>query len=124
MMRTLYWGLLLAALGACGGRAIEEPGPDGAGAPSSEPGAGTVGSSGSAGKPSGNSGSLPTHPLGDCKPGFSRTQNPTRACPWVIDNGQCFDTQDAACACICSAENNVCWSAFPKPDQPTLTHCD
>ena len=123
MMRTPSWGLLIVALSACGGRVIEDPTPSNAGSASSDPAAGS--GAGSADKPSNpGTGGLPTHQLGDCKPGFSPSQYPTRACPWLIENGQCFATQDEACACICGPADNVCWSAFPQPGVPTLTHCN
>ncbi len=125
MMRTRCLGWLVVVLGACGGRVIEEPGSDSAGSSASDSGDGKAASAGTTSKPSGSgSGSLPTHDLGDCKPGFSQVQNPTRACPWIIENGQCFDTQDDACACVCMSESNVCWSGFPKSVTPTLVHCN
>jgi len=124
-MRTLCLGLMLVALGACGGRAIEEPNPESAGSTSSPVGD-PAPSAGASSNPSDHSGSgsLPKHDLGECKPGFVQAQYPARACPWLIENGQCFETQDAACACICNSASNVCWSGFPTPGVPTLLHCD
>jgi hypothetical protein len=122
MTGILSLGVLIVALGACGGRVIEQPSPGSAG---SDPTDGNASGAGSPSEPSSSgNGSLPKHELGDCKPGFSPSQQPSRACSWVIENGQCFDTQDEACACICGSENNVCWSAFPKPGVPTIAHCD
>jgi hypothetical protein len=108
---------------ACGGR-YEEPG-TGTGAPV-ESGAGSTGSpsEGKAGS-SGSTVTLPNHDLGVCQPGFDQASNPGRSCNWLTESGKCFDTKDAACACICPGnKDSLCWSNFDDgPGSATLVHC-
>ena len=117
--------LLCAALASvgCGGRVIET-GPE-------DPRTGTAGSSaanstaGASSKGSGG-GSLPTHALGACVPGFDHASNPGRACQWLTSTGQCFDDFDAACACACpTAGSSVCSSSLPgDSNSATRVFCD
>jgi hypothetical protein len=115
------WALLLG----CGGK-YEEPG---SGTGTSDPAPSSAGSSaaeGKAGASSGTASPLPSHDLGECKPGFERATNPTRACNWLLDSGMCFDTNDAACACVCPTDHDsVCWSPFYEgAGSATPVHCD
>jgi hypothetical protein len=110
----------LACVAACGGR-YDEPGSQGSGSEDPSPSAsGSSSSSSSFSKP------LPTHPLGDCMPGFDRASNPSRSCQWVTAMGQCFDSFDAACACLCpTTGNSVCSAALsPSPTGATTVYCD
>lgn len=43
-------------------------------------------------------------PLSSCEPGVPANQ--ADVCSWVAD-GLCYDTQDAACACVCPRSGNV-----------------
>ncbi|HWZ93554.1 MAG TPA: hypothetical protein VNW92_32060 [Polyangiaceae bacterium] len=116
--------MILAAawLAACGGR-VEEPGEGGG--PAASGGAAGTGTAGTGNAP-GSTMKLPTHPLGQCVPGFDRSSNPNRSCPWVSQAGQCFDSVDAACACICpTTGNSVCSSNFASgPGATTTVYCD
>ena len=118
---TLF--LALAALSACGGRVVEQPGSGGS-APS-DPSTEDPAPSASAGRSSSPSSSLPTHDLGDCTPGFSRADNPNRPCHWLTKLGSCFDEKLAACACICPLNgDSVCFSGFDDgPSSATLVQC-
>jgi hypothetical protein len=122
-MNRLLMLFVIAGLAGCGGVAVEAPGSAGA----SDPGAGgqAPASPGAAGTASGT-GSLPTHALGDCKPGFARDASPTRECDWMTVDRICFDDKDAACNCVCPASgDSVCWSDFYQgPGSATLVHCD
>ncbi len=122
------WLLGLAGLIACGGRAIEDPGTGGS-EPSEPAPAGTAeGSAGKPGKPgsSNPTGSLPSHALGECKPGFSHAEQPGRACHWLTETGLCFDDIDGACSCICpSNRDSVCFSGFDDgPNSATPVFCE
>ena len=116
--------MLLALLGACGGKyEVSSTGDADAGQSATS----RDGSSGASGTGKTNKkGSLPTHTLGACSPGFNRSENPARPCDWVTDQGQCFDSFDAACACICpSTGNSLCSGSFsPDPSGATTVHCD
>src|SRR4051812_36160407 len=97
-----------AGLAACGGRVID----DGSG--SSEPSAPASTATTSGGKSS-SSGSLPSHELGACQPGFVRAEHPGRACHWLTESGLCFDDTEGACACICPRNrDSVCGHGFDK----------
>jgi hypothetical protein len=118
---TLF--LALATFFACGGRAVEQPGTGGA-APT-EPSTDDSASAAAAGRSSAPSSSLPTQDLGDCTPGFSRAENPSRPCNWLSKAGSCFDKKEAACACICpTTGDSVCFSGFDGgPGSATLVQC-
>jgi hypothetical protein len=104
-MKQVVLLAVLVGLSACGGR-VEDPKPDGSGAGAAAPAS-------SSGEGSGSSAPLPSHPLGDCKPGFNRASNPGRSCNWLTDAGLCFDTNNDACACICPPDkDSVCVSPF------------
>ena len=107
---------LAAWVSACGGK-YEDPG-------SQTPGTDASASSGGASSSSGSNqaGSLHSHPLGDCMPGFDHSSNPARACPWLTDQGECFDSFNGACACICPALGNSLCSAGFSPDAAGSTH--
>ena len=127
-MKRLWRGIsLLTIIGlvACGGRAIEDPGTGGSD-PSKPAPAGTT--RGSAGKPgwSDPHGSLPSHELGVCRPGFSHAEQPSRACHWLSEAGLCFDDIDGACACICpKTADSVCFSGFDDgPNSATPVYCE
>ncbi len=111
---------------ACGGRVVEPSSQDpDTGEPSGTAGT-TVGNAGATSKGS-SGGSLPTHPLAECAPGFDRASNPARACQWLLTkSNQCFDTFDAACACACpTSGNSVCSSSIPGgPNSATPVFCD
>jgi hypothetical protein len=121
-LRLGFLGLGLAGLMACGGRVIEQPGAGGADSGGPAP-SGTAAAS--AGKSS-SSGSLPTHNLGTCTPGFSRAENPGRPCHWLLESGLCFDDIDGACACVCPrSKDSVCFSTFDHgPSSATLVYCE
>lgn len=122
-MRLVILSAALVALVACGGR-YEEPGSGGSG--TSAPTGTSVGSDDSKGSDSsGTTASLPQQDLGTCVPGFERASNPSRSCNWLTDAGVCFDTKDAACACICPRNaDSVCFSGFDDgPGSATLVHC-
>ena len=105
-MKQVVVCALLSGLLACGGR-VEDPKSGGAGGGDSAP------VSSSAGGAKSPPDTLPSHALGDCKPGFERASNPTRACNWLTDGGLCFDTNDDACSCICPPDkDSVCYSPF------------
>ena len=112
--------VLMLGVAACGGRA-ETTGPEGSGTP-----APPARSDDDESPAKGSGSSLPSHDLGACKPGFARAQNPGRACLWIDAQGACFDTLNAACACICPADHDsVCWSSFPDGNgTPTRVHCN
>jgi hypothetical protein len=122
--------LLLCLLGfsglvACGGRVLDDRGSDGS--DTSQPAA--PASAGSGGKSSGDSGTtvrLPTQELGQCRPGFSRAQNPALPCHWVTEAGMCFEESDAACDCVCPKDrDSVCAHGFDRgPNSATLVVCD
>jgi hypothetical protein len=119
------WFLAIAALAACGGRAVEEPSSGGSGpsaAATRDPAPASSGGAGLSGSPSAP---LPTHDLGDCSPGFSRVDNPNRPCNWLVKDGSCFDEKEAACSCICPLSgNSVCFSGFDDgPGSATLVQC-
>jgi hypothetical protein len=122
-MKSVVLAVVWTALAACGGR-YEGPGSGGSGT-----GAATESSTGSGGsKGSDSSGTtitLPKHDLGTCTPGFERASNPNRSCNWLTEAGVCFDTKDAACACICPRNaDSVCFSGFDDgPGSATLVHC-
>jgi hypothetical protein len=106
---------------ACGGK-YEDPnshGPD-------EPTTSSAGSSSSSSSNTGSSSSLPTHPLGVCVPGFDRSSNPSRPCEWISQKGECFDSFDAACACVCpTSGNSVCSGGFSNgANSATTVYCD
>ncbi len=105
---------LLVLASACGGQIEREPG-----------GGGSSGSGQSAAGGAGAGTSFPSKPLGECKPGFSRYQNPTLPCPWLGD-GLCYEDKDAACACVCPKDHDSwCASDFPGPGgAPTQVTCD
>ncbi|HEY4105337.1 MAG TPA: hypothetical protein VGM44_15675 [Polyangiaceae bacterium] len=115
-MRLIVVVLAVGSILGCGGR-VEEPGTE------KQPvdGGSATASSGSSG-----SGSLPAHPLGQCVHGFERASEPTRSCEWITQAGECFDSFDAACACICpSSGHSVCSAAFsPGPNGATTVYCD
>jgi hypothetical protein len=119
------WLLGLLGLVACGGRAIDDSGTGGS--EPSEPGPANT-PNGSAGKPgsSSSSGSLPSHELGECKPGFSHAEQPARACHWLTEAGVCFDDIDDACSCICPNNRaSVCFSPFDNgPNSATRVYCE
>lgn len=108
-------------LGACGGRAIET-GPDGAAGASTS---GPVKGNDDSGSTSTPPGTLPSHRLNACVPGFKRASSPSRGCNWLTSDDACFDTKEAACACICpTSADSVCSSGFYRGDgQATLVHC-
>ncbi|HEX3854008.1 MAG TPA: hypothetical protein VHW01_23755 [Polyangiaceae bacterium] len=113
----------MSALVACGGR-YESPGSGGAGTVA--PTGSRAGSDdGKGSDSSGTTTTLPQHDLGTCTPGFERVSNPSRSCNWLTEAGVCFDTKDAACACICpSNADSVCFSGFDDgPGSATLVHC-
>ena len=115
-MKRVVLCAVLSGLLACGGR-VEDPKTGGSG--------GGDTASGSGGK-SDAADPIPSHALGDCKPGFDRASNPGRACNWLTDSGSCFDTNDDACACICPPnKDSVCFSSFYNGDgSATLVRCD
>jgi hypothetical protein len=122
--RQLALFFAIVTLSACGGRAVEQPGSGGS-APS-EPGSEEPApAAGRSSSPSPPSSSLPTHDLGDCTPGFSRTESPNRPCHWLTKAGSCFDEKEAACACICPLSgDSVCFSGFDDgPSSATLVQC-
>gem|GEM_PF-794414 len=129
-LRVGLSGLALCLLVGCGGRVIDD---SGSGDPDpSKPAkpASTSAAQGSAGKSgSSNSGTtlpLPSKALGQCVPGFKRAQNPTLPCHWRTEAGECFDTSDAACACVCPTDrDSVCAHGFDSgPNSATLVLCD
>jgi hypothetical protein len=122
-MKLLVLSVALAGLVACGGR-YEEPGSSGSGA-GGPAGSGTGSDASKGSDSSGSTVTLPQHDLGACTPGFERATNPTRSCNWLTDAGACFDTKDAACACICpTSGDSVCFSGFDDgPGSATLVHC-
>ncbi|HTA89963.1 MAG TPA: hypothetical protein VK745_10320 [Polyangiaceae bacterium] len=108
-------------IAACGGK--YDPGNQKSG--TGDPGSNTGGSS--SGTSTGTStGSLPMHTLGDCVPGFDRSSNPSRPCAWVTEKGECFDTDDAACACICPTSGaSICSSSLsPNQNGAIMVYCD
>jgi hypothetical protein len=110
---------LLVSIGACGGR-YDDSGTQHGGSPAPSVSA----QSASGGQP-GSPTHLPMHQLGDCVPGFDRTTQPARPCTWVTDTNQCFDTLDAACACICPTGGSLCSSGFdPDASGASPVHCD
>jgi hypothetical protein len=123
MKRLVLW-VALTGLVACGGR-YEEPGSGGSG--TSAPAGSGAGSDGSmsSDSSSGTTVTLPQQDLGVCVPGFERAAEPGRSCNWLTEAGVCFDTKDAACACICpSTQDSVCFSNFDDgPGSATLVHC-
>jgi hypothetical protein len=121
MKRWLLGFLAVTGVAACGGR-YEDPGP-GPGAPAGS--STSAPSGGKSGPASGSTVTLPSHDLGVCTPGFERATNPQRTCNWLSESGQCFDTKDAACACICPGnKDSVCWSSFDDgPGSATLVQC-
>ena len=47
--------------------------------------------------------------LGRCEPGVKDERR--NACPWLGSDGFCYETKEAACACLCPArENTACQS--------------
>jgi hypothetical protein len=108
----------------CGGRVVEEP-PGTEKPETTDPAPSSTGAAGTGSSP-GSPTKLPSHPLGDCVPGFDHGSNPSRACPWVTQNGQCFNSEDAACACICpTSGGSLCSSNFsPGPGGTTTVYCD
>jgi len=118
-MKRLTWLLAVWGTFACGGR-VEVDGP----AEPAQAGAAAASSAG-AGQMSGASPSLPGHDLDVCVPGFAHADFPERPCGWLILPGICFDTKNAACACVCPTDrNSTCYSAFPEPGVPTLVRCE
>ena len=116
--------LIFALLAGCGGK-YELP--DRQNTEGGDPAPSTGGSAGSsAGGTSGNKGSLPMHELGMCVPGFAHTSDPARSCPWITEHGECFDSFDAACACICPRSgSSLCSGAFaPNASGMTTVYCD
>ncbi|HKO49533.1 MAG TPA: hypothetical protein VJV79_17510 [Polyangiaceae bacterium] len=111
----------LAALAACGGRAIEDSGSGGP-EPSVPVGGGAGG--GSTGKSNPND-PFPSEKLGTCKPGFERDQYPTRPCRWITEAGVCFDDTASACACICPRDRkSLCVHGFDDgPNSAELIYC-
>jgi len=118
-MKHLILRLWIVGIAACGGRA-EEPGPDVSEVSTPAP------SGASAGASAGPGSALPMHDLGTCLPGFEHDKQPQRACNWVDIEGLCFDTQNAACACICPRDrDSLCWTGFPQGvGSATRVHCD
>ncbi len=128
-MKRLGAGFLVSGvlgLVACGGRVIAEPGSGGVETPVPTTG-GANGSAGGSGTTNhGKVGSLPTTQLGQCSPGFSRSENPTRSCHWLTEDGMCFDDSNAACACICPTQgDSICSHGFDDgPNSATLVFCN
>jgi len=118
------FALICAGLAGCGGK-YELP--DHQNTEGGDPAPSSGGSAGSsAGGASGTKGSLPTHDLGTCVPGFAQTSEPSRPCPWITEHGECFDSFDAACACICPRSgSSLCSGAFsPNARGMTTVYCD
>jgi hypothetical protein len=116
MTRFTFWAVALG-LAACGGKYEElAQGVAGGGAVSDPT---SSASGGSYSNPD-----LPKHDLGTCTPGFDPVTNPGLPCPWITEAGQCFATDDAACACACPTDHDsVCYSGFGSDNAPTLVHC-
>ena len=91
---------LAVLLGACSGR-VETVG--------SDAGAGAGETANPTASDSGKEDGLPRQALGPCSPGFLRTAFPGRACNWLSESGQCFDSTDQACNCICPPQGkSIC----------------
>ncbi len=120
-MKRVVLCAVFSGLLACGGRVEDPKSGSGAGGGDSAP----VSSAGGGSK-SGPSDGLPSHELGDCKPGFDRASHPERACNWLTDDGLCFDTNDDACSCICPPDKaSVCFSPFyDGPGSATPVSCE
>jgi hypothetical protein len=63
--------------------------------------------------------------LGPCTKGFERFANLDKKCNW-LGEGLCYDTKEAACACICPpVTNSVCISGFYDGEgSATPVYCD
>jgi hypothetical protein len=111
---TLALALLSASVAACGGR-YEDPSTSSTGTGSSSP----------SGSSPASQTMLPMHALGQCVPGFDRNSDASRPCPWISQKDECFQTMDAACACICPRSGaSVCSSVESgEPDVMTV-YCD
>jgi hypothetical protein len=99
--RVWIWLAAACALG-CGGQTEEDSrgsittlAGDGGSSPSSEAGFTVV-------------------PLGTCAaPGFLQTEAYGRPCNWLGTDDRCYDTREAACACLCPRDvTSQCVSGF------------
>jgi hypothetical protein len=66
------------------------------------------------------------HDLGQCVPGFDRSSDASRPCPWISQKDECFQTMDAACACICPRSGASVCSSVESPGEPDVrtVYCD
>jgi hypothetical protein len=118
--------LICAVLGGCGGKYELPDRQSTEGGDPAPTGTGSAGSSAGGAGASGSKGSLPMHQLGMCVPGFEQTSDPSRPCPWITEHGECFDSFDAACACVCPRSgSSLCSGAFsPNARGMTTVYCD
>jgi hypothetical protein len=112
---ALALALLSASVAACGGR-YDDP---------STSSTGTGSSTSSESSPASQT-TLPMHALGQCVPGFDRNSDAARPCPWVSQKDECFQTMDAACACICPRSGASICSSVATPGQSAFetVYCD
>ena len=85
----LFWIAMLAGA-ACGGNVDhgeEEP-------------VGAAGSSNTAGAGDGTE-DPNSRQLEPCEPGFDPSEEPNQECPFLGDDGLCYETRDDACDCVC-----------------------
>lgn len=100
----LLSGTVLAASGACGGKLGEDSDlreqssdkDDGARSPGQDDG----GQAGAAGDTTSN------RRLEACRLGFLRSEQPSKPCPFITDDGRCYETPEAACDCACPRGKN------------------
>ena len=85
---------------------------------------GTGGNGGTSTDGGSNSTNYPSHALGACHPGPYPADATT--CPWLGDDGRCYQTVDAACNCVCPHDHaSVCVSDFPGgPESKVKVSCN
>jgi hypothetical protein len=122
IVTAVVWGAI-----ACGGQTETGDGDgDNEGGTAGASGGSGGGASGSGASGRGGSGSSggPTTPLGECKMGTRVPTDPEQPCAWV-GNNLCYDTKEAACACICPRDRkSTCISSLPGgPTDRVLVDC-
>jgi hypothetical protein len=97
---------LLAAAGACGGK-LGDDRSDSKDGPAERNAAGGQGGghdAGRAGTGNENDGVMSDRTLEACKRGFLAEDKPGKACPYITDDGRCYESANAACDCVCPRE--------------------
>ncbi|MBN1605584.1 MAG: hypothetical protein JW940_03085 [Polyangiaceae bacterium] len=95
----LALGALLAAGGACGGKLGDSSNPKDQTA--NKDGTGGRGENDTLGRAGADGATMSNRTLEACKPGFRHEDQPGRTCPYITDDGRCYETPEAACDCAC-----------------------